>query len=141
MDIVVDNCVMCKYESPILEDAYKEFFKWLFDGDGVIYLSRSLFMEYSRSNEKLSILIAGFLRNSDCTKVVKVGSGVLKKVNLSNRLTSNAEDHDHIRLVICSPRKKMITHDVRLLKDINAQPKHNKIKPKAISEPCETFYL
>lgn len=139
--IVIDTCVMRLYDSPA-DPRYKELFEWLAE-DGKIYVSKKLVHEYiSTGNRNIQILLSEMTRIKENIRMITVESQDIKKFNKDKRYkySCNIEDQWHSKLVFISPRKKLVSQDKKLNKDINKFPKVDGIKPKAEVKPSSSFY-
>ena len=146
--IVIDNDVMCLFSTEDMKlangDAYRLLFEWL-RVEGILVVSKKMMTEYQdsfRGSPNLSGLI-GLLIKED--RFMEISNADIKKVRFTKteqkRFQSNQKDRPHIALVIVSPRKKMLSKDVKLCSDINGLRKINKIKPEAQDPPLPSFYL
>lgn len=139
-DIVIDTQVMRLYDTPS-DPKYKFLFTWLANGCGKLAVSHKLLNEYyGTTNILVGVLINKLVSEG---RLLKVSNNQLKNFNLDKhyKYTCNAKDVDHARLVFLSNRKKLITHDKPLAKDVNGFRKINKIKPTALKNPPQNYYL
>jgi hypothetical protein len=139
--IVIDTCVMTLYDTP-MDPAYKELFQWVTE-TGTLVISNHLLHEYNRSgNQKIFVLIERLMRHEESIRLVKVSNDDIKSFKDDKKFNyqCNVEDIANARLVFISERKKIVTHDTKLTKDINKFKKINGIKPEAKKQPPSEFY-
>jgi len=139
--IIIDTNIMTLYDAPI-DPSYSKLFKWL-EKEGTLCISDFLSMEYmGTGNRNIVLLLARLSKNADKNRLIKIQKEVIKSFKDDKRFkyTSNRKDWNHARLTFLSPRKKMITQDVKLTNDINKFKKIQGIKPTAIDKPIETYY-
>ena len=140
--IVIDTNIMSLYDAPI-EPSYAELFRWL-EKTGVLYVSQHLLTEYGRTgNQNIMILLAQLGKHAGNNRIIKISKDDIKmfKDDKRTKYTCNKEDINHARLTFLSPRKKMITEDGKLTKDINRFKKVSGIKPSAVEKPDASYYV
>ncbi|ACX96366.1 hypothetical protein Hneap_1536 [Halothiobacillus neapolitanus c2] len=139
--IVIDTCVIRLYDAP-LDPKYCELFNWI-NTEGTLYISQKLLNEYvSTKNRNIDILLAMLVKNEEKIRIVRISKNQINtfKIDKNFNYTCNNEDIDHSRLVFLSPRKKLISQDLKLISDINRFKKVDGIKPSATKHPDPAFY-
>ena len=138
--IVVDTCVMRLYDNPF-DPRLKDFFSWVLES-GSLCISQKLLNEYiGTGNKNITILLAELQKKEG--RIFKVTNSDINNFSLDKKYnyTCNYEDTLHAKLVFLSPRKKMVSQDHKIIKDINGFKKVDKIKPQAVlSPPGKSFY-
>lgn len=140
-DIVIDTNVLCKYDAP-LDPKLMKLFSWVKDF-GHLACSDYLMKEYIGTGNRNIIILLSLLNkhaeNSRLHTIEKHKIDQFKKDRMY-KYQCNIEDVKHARLTFLSKRKKMITLDAKLKKDINLFNKIDKIQPEARNDFCEEFY-
>lgn len=139
--LVIDTCVLRLYDSPG-DPRYKDLFEWI-TTKGELYITQKLLNEYiGTGNKNIQILLAHLNRNGNNLRLIKVKKEKIESFVEDRKFdyTCNTEDQYHAKLVFISPRKKIVTQDNALTRDINNFKKVNGIQPIAKSHPLKDFY-
>lgn len=138
-DVVIDTQVMRLYDTPS-DLSYKELFSWLVKGCGKLTVSQKLLVEYCGTQNILIGVLINQLQAEG--RLIRIGNQQIAQIGVDKhyQYTCNNEDIDHARLVFLSNRKKLITHDQALAKDVNGFKKVNGVKPTAVKQPAQNYY-
>lgn len=143
-DIFIDTNVASKFSNP-QDPEYIKLTKWLMhfdesdesnkDNYAHLVLSNKLIAEYLRSSigadqtSSIPIIIAKLQRDGRWNMKSNKEIADFKTTHFSKKilrnLNSNAEDHDHIALVLLSDRKMALSYDEKLCNDILNFPGHS----------------
>lgn len=132
-DIVVDANVMRLYDNPKHQDI-RALFDWL-ASSGSLAISQKLLNEYVAStNGFVLVLINRLIRDGRYHMYPKRD---LEGFTMDRhyRYTCNKKDIHHARLVFLSYRKRLISFDKKLRKDVNEFRRIDGIKPCACRNP------
>lgn len=138
-DIVIDTQIMRLYDAPG-DPKYKALFLWVATS-GTLRISQKLLTEYfGTGNRLLGPLIDKLLREG---RLQKTSTDSLKKFSLDKgfKYSCNNKDIWHAKLVFISHRKKLVSHDNNLRRDVNKFRKIDGIKPLAVKTPPPDFYI
>jgi hypothetical protein len=126
-DIVIDECVAKNFCNP-MDQNYKDLVRWI-DTRGVLAVSQKLIVGYNKatgqspSASNIVLLIGKLqrvgrlnLKTSRELKEFKFGRAA------ERRLLSNRKDWWHIKLVLLSDRRLLLSIDEKLCRDVNAYP-------------------
>jgi hypothetical protein len=137
-DIFIDNTVAKNFSNP-LDPSYKRLVAWLIRYDPAIGVdnahlvwSRKILAEYnrtaanSRSDTNIAVIIDKLTREGrhifiSNPQIKEFKRGHFKK-RILRQLRCNAEDRDHIPVVLLSDRKYALSTDHRFVHDINNFP-------------------
>jgi hypothetical protein len=136
-DLVIDTNVIVLYDNPP-DDTFRKLFSWL-GQTGTLVVSQKLVVEYVGASDKLLAgLIAQLMKDK---RLLRIGSQEIKSFKDDHyAYTCNRKDVWHARLVFLSPRKRLVSFDDKLVKDVNGFRKVNKIQPQATKSPKPEFY-
>lgn len=139
-DIVIDTQVMRLYDTPS-DPRYKDLFTWIAKGCGKLAVSQKLLVEYfGTQNPLIGVLINQLIAEG---RLIRIDSSPIKQFKADKHYgyTCNIEDIWHARLVFISNRKKLVTHDQALCDDVNGFKQVNGVKPSAVKQPAQAFYV
>ena len=137
-DVVIDTSVMRLYDKP-KDPVFIKFFYWL-RARGTLTSSRKLILEYGGTgNYRIFVLINELVRDGRYNLVPKAKIEEFTQDRHFN-YTCNRRDIPHVRLVLVSHRKRLISFDKRLINDVNYFPKVDGLKPCACSQPRQCCY-
>ncbi len=137
-DIVIDTNVIRLYDTPA-DPRFKALFIWL-SSSGTLSVSKKLLNEYfGTGNRLLAPLINRLIAGK---RFVAIESSEIKAFTLDRhfRYTCNYKDRWHARLVFLTTRKRLVSFDIPLVKDVNRFRKVDGIKARACHVPVPDFY-
>ena len=137
-DIFIDNNVAKNFSNP-LDPHYKGLVKWLFEFDETnppanahLAVSKKLLAEYSRtsgqspSGTNIVVIVGTMQRQGRLFTVSNSQIREFKRQYFTKRVVRNmqcnAEDRDHIPVVLLSDRKYAISRDRKFVQDLVAFP-------------------
>lgn len=138
LDIVIDTNVMRLYDTPS-DPTYKQLFAWVAK-KGSLAVSQKLLVEYMGTTNEILAGLINHLTTED--RLIRINNHALKTYSLDKHYvySCNRKDINHARLTFLSNRKKLVSLDNPLIKDVNSFPKVDGIKPEAKKRPNSNFY-
>lgn len=136
-DIFIDNNVACRFSNPMDPEMIK-LVAWLMDNTAdivnraILVVSKKLLEEYSSScrgaasNTAIPSIVDNLQRNDRLSfisnKRIKNFQKKYFTKKVEKHLRSNAEDREHIPVVLLSDRKYALTNDSNLAEDLRSFP-------------------
>lgn len=140
-DIFIDNNIACRFANPI-DSNYKSLVAWLNDNhiiphdqeDDRAYLvvSNKLLQEYfascrgALSTNAITNIVNKLMREGRLVKISNEQINTFRNTYFSKaiekKLKSNAEDRNHIPVVLLSDRKMALTNDDKFTSDLEFFP-------------------
>lgn len=137
-DVVIDTNVIRLYDAPG-DPKLKALFVWLSE-HGALAVSQKLLKEYDGiGNRLLAPLINRLIAQQ---RFLRISNSELRAFTEDRHriYTCNPKDQWHARLVFLSIRKLLVSHDNKLVNDVNNFKKVSGIKPRATKFPEPSFY-
>lgn len=134
-DIFIDNNIACRFSNPMDPEMVK-LINWLvFSNKGdkaILVVSKKLLEEYCASSIGAksetaipsiinTLIIEGRLNIVSKQQIEQFKNDYFSKARI-NKMRSNAEDRDHIPVVLLSDRKYALTNDSNFTYDLNHFP-------------------
>lgn len=136
-DIFIDNNIACRFANPI-DPHYKELVSWLIenhvipenqeDDRAYLVVSNKLLNEYLSScrgapaTNAIPNIVNKLLRDGRLIKISNKQISEFKTTyftkTVERKLTSNAEDRNHIPVVLLSERRMALTNDEKFTYDL-----------------------
>jgi len=145
-DIVIDANCAGRICNPVAEP-YKQLIEWLRE-HGYLCVSRHLLIEYAKAGcgpgaqNILAILIQLLQRIG---RLININDAALAGVpftkKIERNLLSNRSDWVHIKLVMCSHRRLLISSDGKLRRDVRDFPRFKAVAIECPSEVNLTTYI
>jgi len=132
-DIVIDANVMRLYDKP-KDTSIKRLFLWL-RKSGTLACNRLLIAEYNRSSNPLIMTLINELQRDGRYNLFANNTIYSFSMDTHFNYTCNRQDISNARLVFLSNRKRLVSFDKNLRKDINSFPKVSGTKPCACRVP------
>ena len=136
-DIVVDSCVMRLYDAPA-DPRLKHLFTWLYQ-EGTLCISLPLVHEYNRHGNPLVASLLNYLGAQNRLSKIEKQAILTYVGDARYRYTCNKTDIHHARLTFLSRRKRLVSFDHALVKDVNRFRSVDGIRPRATGQPDAEF--
>ena len=137
-DIVLDTNVIRLYDKP-KDPVIAQLFAWLVSS-GTLAVSQKLVNEYYGTGNRQVAALLLFLGRE--VRLQRISTSAISKFASDRhyQYTCNYKDRDHARLTFLSTRKKLVSFDGKLVKDVNGFRKVGGKQPAASKSPAADFY-